>query len=1608
MPFNPAKIEDDLPSVTDWSDYDLSGGLSGTPVNGDSSVGVSSFSVAPEAGSVIRFKSTLGDYSDVYQTTSNTTSTFNIKPQIYEDNFLWSGATVEVLPHFDLTEWLDDVTEPDDEFDFDFGRQFLFPRGVTVTLSNVTDKIYNRLMHLVTRSALYSSGAFVATYAADGDYDALYCALSINANGIHKKIFAGKLVPEDCRINEKDKTIRLRYESVYAEAKNIKIKDVSEIYQGHWYTSSSYKTQTVSGKDVEIIAKMFREIGIRKRYFNVTNKEKTAGECILTLADVPYIEVGELIRVSGVATEFDGLHQVTAVDNISKLVYYEYGSDTVASASVSVTNGLAAWRVVFDPFEKLMEETIEGLTYTMADCWTIVPRWRKAEFEELSVWEHIKNYCVKFGAVASVDFYEGIAKGYFFSRNRTTNKGIILTQDHFVGGFEITPNWKNYDENGVEVTSEVTYYESDDGTYATLVNNRGNDDGSSTNYLAGGGNKGDEIEDFVVSQPVHDYKFQNHSQVYLGTAGGASTKYRPPLEKAVKSRMIAYRNTDKSVELRFPECFAVKLKMPVVYIAGDDLLRLASADGTVTGYTAATLGIVSDVRGVCGVPLIPFQKYDALPQYNEIPLSDAVFVADRDAGSDEVIHINGSISNTPRTTDLYSATEDLRHCSAGYVYHSEDDASPASGKIYLCVYVSTTATLGLSPQYYLRRLQLNMEDVGDSWETSDDGSSGYYKFTVTQQEKLNDGDIAFSTGDTIYGVFVHANILDPDFDDQLYFSDNDSGYSPTASRYLKSMPAFGDRTVSGVMTAGTPVGGDPRQLCWAPTSSGKALYWADQSGDRIYIAPQSTDWADVTNVVGAASGTPPTRGNSAGATSFTLPNPEGCWRLYDHALVCASNTDNKVYYVDLTTGTATCIADNATDGVSDPHQIYAVDFVQAWYDGSVYRDCVDVAADNYQPFFADQTRRQFNVTCKLNNSVINYTDIHLGDLIEIDSTVASQLGGLHTSCFVLRKKIDLYTHTITMTLLENAASVDYDDEPTAQPTALVFANVDDDQMDLSWTASVGGADGYLVLRKTGSAISDRPTDGAIYTAGETIGASVVAYVGSSTGFTQSGLTEETLYHYSVFAYNGSGGSINYRVIAPLTDSQWTFATEPTNQPTSLNIDNESGVTPSQGLTFTASAGGADFYLILRKSGGVPTGAPSDGTTYIAGDTIGDGTVVSVSSNVFAESTNLSGNTLYGYAVFAFNGATGRENYKTGSPLTGSKTTYYQEPSGSPTIIIGTRTTTTFETTITPSGTPDGFLVTYTAFEGDFDDVVRQMPSDGVEYSIGNLVGGTTYVGYRGASTSPTIILPDVDQKYVIVVHQYNGSGTLIAYSNLFGLDYDTTLETEPVSHPTSLVVSNPTSSTADVAVSPTVSGEQYLFAITQAGSPSGSPADGTSYSSGETFGDWTAKLTSATGSGTISGLAANTTYTVSCWPVAGTGGAQNYKTDGSPLSSSIYTLVSEPTNQATNLTGAWDGYTHIDLSWDASVGGADGYLLVRRELYHVDWTPTDGTSYSEGATYGSNVIVAVQAGTTKEDSTAWLVVDNYYAVFPFNGSGSSINYKTSGTVARVKVDAGDV
>ncbi len=326
---------------------------------------------------------------------------------------------------------------------------------------------------------------------------------------------------------------------------------------------------------------------------------------------------------------------------------------------------------------------------------------------------------------------------------------------------------------------------------------------------------------------------------------------------------------------------------------------------------------------------------------------------------------------------------------------------------------------------------------------------------------------------------------------------------------------------------------------------------------------------------------------------------------------------------------------------------------------------------------------------------------------------------------------------IVGTAWDDVAGASLATEPTAQPTSLVFDTVTTTSFNVSYTAASPTADGYIAVRKEGSAPASDPVDGTSYTAGNTLGDGTIAYIGSGVTFPESSLNPNTTYYYKIYSYNGTGGTSNFLITSPLAGSQATAVGVVAPTVTTVTVTAISDTSGVSGGTISADGGGS---ITAKGVCWNTTGTPTLSDSYTT-----DGT----GTDAFVSTMNpLSQNQLYYVRAYATNSA------GTGYGNEVSFTTLKSEPADHVTdFAAGTATSGTIPLTWTDA-TADGYLIkgsTVSAF-----DIVP--PVDGTTESnsllVRNVAQGLQTYTFTGLEASTT---------YYFRIYPYNNSSTNIDY-----------------------------------------------------------------------------------------------------------------------------------------------------------------------------------------------------------------------------------------------------
>jgi hypothetical protein len=323
--------------------------------------------------------------------------------------------------------------------------------------------------------------------------------------------------------------------------------------------------------------------------------------------------------------------------------------------------------------------------------------------------------------------------------------------------------------------------------------------------------------------------------------------------------------------------------------------------------------------------------------------------------------------------------------------------------------------------------------------------------------------------------------------------------------------------------------------------------------------------------------------------------------------------------------------------------------------------------------------------------------------------------------------------------------------PAAAPTNLTFSNIDETTVDVSFTPSSSSVTEYLVVVSADSELSSNPVDGEVYEVGDNLGDGFVVAKTHATSFKVSGLTAGTKYYFFVFPVNSvCVGSAKYLTTNILSQEVTTKAallpcTAPTEQATALKLSSTTKII--QG-SFTAS--NANEYLVVRSIGALNT-LPVNGTTYKAGEVLGNATVIQRSANTNFTASGLAPDTEYNIYVFGLNNTECLNGpaYNVADALTGTIKTQALQPCATP---------ATQPTNIAFNVSNETIAGTFNGITGDMSYLVIRSnmptltatPSDGMNYTAGAAFGGGTVVAVTESTSFTANNLTAATQYYFFV------------------------------------------------------------------------------------------------------------------------------------------------------------------------------------------------------------------------------------------------------------------
>lgn len=327
------------------------------------------------------------------------------------------------------------------------------------------------------------------------------------------------------------------------------------------------------------------------------------------------------------------------------------------------------------------------------------------------------------------------------------------------------------------------------------------------------------------------------------------------------------------------------------------------------------------------------------------------------------------------------------------------------------------------------------------------------------------------------------------------------------------------------------------------------------------------------------------------------------------------------------------------------------------------------------------------------------------------------------------------------------------------------------------------------------------------------------------------------------------------------------------------------------------------------------------------------------------------------------------------------------PANPPSALAYAPTTNSIGVSFTAaSGSPTGYLVLRR--EGS---APTEVPVDGTTYTAGTLFG-TSKVVSAGASTSGIDTGLAAATQVFYAIYSYNGGGSLIKYLSTPLTGFSFTLAAEPTDQPTNLVFSNLDGTTLSGTFTAAAGGAGSYIAIRKLdAAPTGVPLDGKSYTLGEAVGDGVVAYIGIAGTFGDSGLTPEAKYYYAIFSANGSGATLNYNIV-TPLQNNVTTLAAEPlaasqVRFSAVTASAWT------VAYTPPTPVAAGYLVLRQSGNTLTAQPVDGTTYALNGSVGAATVAYVGDKTTFNE--ALTLASFTYVVFAYNGTGATINYRTS-------------
>ena len=600
----------------------------------------------------------------------------------------------------------------------------------------------------------------------------------------------------------------------------------------------------------------------------------------------------------------------------------------------------------------------------------------------------------------------------------------------------------------------------------------------------------------------------------------------------------------------------------------------------------------------------------------------------------------------------------------------------------------------------------------------------------------------------------------------------------------------------------------------------------------------------------------------------------------------------------------------------------------------------------------------------------------------------------------------------TYYLTSNPASGSYSTASSPAPaTNITFSNVTGNSMLIKYTAGSGGY--RMMIIKEGSSADAVPADLIRYTGSGNFGSGtqltpgnfVVNGGANGTQTSVTNLRPGFTYHIAVYEFNGN----NYPVYAATAaTASITMPAEPTTPSVSFSASSIEG---NSFHAFWNNGDGTRRIVIARKNA-IVTVVPTDGSTYTANASFGQGTQIAtghyivydgINSNF--ELKNLEPGSIYHLAIFEYNLSGTTPDYLTTAWLAGNTTTL-SAPSQQISNVTATAIQATQATFNFAAGNGNGRIFIMRA-----GTAVNADPMDFTSYSYSNTFGiveigtGNYIIQKTTATNNFTITGLTANTQYYVAAYEYNGSAGPLFNRPSFTMNF-TTAAGSGVVAPT-VAASTPVFNNVEgnrITFNWTEGNGSSRIVVARAGAPVAfQPANGSTYTANAAFGNGTdvgsneyVVYNGNSGSLTLTNILPATAYYFAVYEYNGTGVNTRYLTS-SYLAADRSTL-SAPVAGSSNLNSGFTSHS-ITLNWQN--GSGTNRMVVLKEDEAVSSMPADLSAYPANTIFGNGAQIGtgeyvVYTGSGNSVTVTGLTAGKTYhfTVFEYNGTTGPV-YNTT-------------